>query len=144
MKVYLGADHAGFELKEHLKRELANLGYEAHDLGAYKLVPDDDYPAIARTVGEAVLSHKDSLAVLSCGNAVGVCVTANKTRGIRAGIGFSIDAARTMRNDDDANVLCIPGRIAIMDDAVEIAKVFLQTPFSGEERHVRRIRQIEI
>ncbi|MEK9130831.1 MAG: RpiB/LacA/LacB family sugar-phosphate isomerase [Patescibacteria group bacterium] len=137
--IYLGADHAGFELKERLKSSLP----DAIDLGANTLVADDDYPSIARAVAEAVVSDPGSVGILSCGNAVGVCVVANKTKGIRAGIGFSIEAARSMRNDDDVNVLCVPGRIAIMDDAVEIAKAFLATPFSNEERHVRRLAQYD-
>lgn len=139
MKIYLGADHAGFELKERLKHELAG---EIVDLGAASYAPDDDYPALAKAVALAVAKEPGSLGILSCANAVGVCVVANKTPGVRAGVGFSIEAARTMRHDDDANVLCIPGRIAIMDDAGEIAGAFLQTPFSNEERHKRRIGQI--
>lgn len=138
--IYLGADHAGFELKERLKNAL---DAEVVDLGAAALQSEDDYPAIARAVAEAVAGDAESVGILSCANAVGVCVVANKTKGIRAGVGFSIEAARTMRHDDDANILCVPGRIPIMDDAIEIAKIFLATPFSNEERHVRRLSQYD-
>ncbi len=149
MKVFIGADHAGFELKERLKSSLPLFKGELEgetpfivDLGPTSLIPDDDYPAIAKAVAEAIAKEPGSVGILSCANAVGVCVVANKTPGIRAGVGFSIEAARTMRSDDDANILCIPGRIPIMDDAVEIAKTFLQTKFSNEERHKRRIAHI--
>ena len=143
MTIFLGSDHAGFALKEQIKNDLVESGHDVQDLGATTLDPDDDYPTFARHVAEAVAAQPDSFGILSCGNAVGVCVVANKTKGVRAGVGFSIEAAHTMRNDDDANVLCIPGRIPIMDDASEILKTFLETPFSNEERHVRRIKVIE-
>lgn len=142
--IFLGADHAGFELKERLKSELTKSGHDAEDVGALSLDPTDDYPAYAQAVAKRVAEQPGSFGVLSCGNAVGVCVAANKVKGVRAGMGFSIEAAHTMRNDDDANVLCIPGRIPIMDDPEEILKTFLETPFSGEERHVRRLKQIDV
>lgn len=136
--LYLGADHAGFKIKEELKVAFP----EAIDLGGQNFVEDDDYPAVANALAKAVAENPGAMGILSCGNGVGVCMVANKTAGIRAGIGFSIEAARTMRTDDDANVLCLPGRIAIMDGATEIAKTFLQTAFSNEERHIRRLRQL--
>lgn len=141
--IYLGADHAGFALKEQIKKELGTASENVTDLGAAAFKPDDDYPAIARAVVEAVARDSNGLGILVCGNGIGVCITANKTRGIRAGIGYSIEAAKTMRADTDANVLCLPGRLPVLDDPLKIVKAFLQTEPSNEERHRRRIAMIE-
>ncbi len=141
--VYLGADHAGFLMKESLKDHLSLKGHVVEDLGAEKEVQDDDYPEFAAKVAKAVLGHPGSFGVLSCGNAEGICIAANKFKGIRAGIGYSIDSARTMRNDDDANIICIPGRLKIEDDPFAVVETFIETPFSNLERHKRRIAEIE-
>lgn len=141
--IYLGADHAGFDLKTVLAEHLDTHGFIVHDLGAHTLNPNDDYPAYAAAVAEAVLGHPGSSGILSCGNAEGVCMVANKFDGIRAGVGFSKEAARTMRQDDDANVLCVPGRIKTEDDPLQIVNTFLETSFSGADRHVRRLSAIE-
>lgn len=141
--VYLGADHAGFAMKNAVADSLRFLGYDAEDLGAHSLVPDDDYPEYAGRVADAVKRHPGSMGVLLCGSAEGMCIAANKFSGIRAGIGFSIAAAQAMRNDDDANVLCVPTRISVDDNPLDIVKAFLTTPFSREARHLRRIAEIE-
>ncbi len=141
--VYLGADHAGFDLKESLKAHLETQGHVVEDLGAHTLDPADDYPHYAAAVAQAVRQHPGSFGILSCGNAEGICIAANKFQGIRAGLGYSTEAAQTMRNDDNANVLCLPGRLTTNDDPLEIADVFLATPFSAAERHVRRLDQLD-
>ncbi len=141
--VYLGADHAGFAMKESIKDHLVNEDFVVEDLGALKLDENDDYPEYAAAVAKAVKAHPGSLGVLSCGNAEGIAIAANKFVDIRAGVGYSIASARTMRNDDDANIIAIPGRLKIEDDAIEIVEAFLATPFSGAERHKRRIAEIE-
>lgn len=141
--VFIGADHAGFLFKAHLSDVLRVHGYIIEDLGAHELVPNDDYPEYAARVAHAVLTHPGSKGILLCGSAEGMCMAANKFEGIRAGVGFSQAAAHFMRSDDDANIICIPTRIAVNDDRSEIAKTFLTTPFSGEERHKRRIKEIE-
>jgi ribose 5-phosphate isomerase B len=141
--VYLGADHAGFGLKNSLKEHLEMKGFVVEDLGAHELDPDDDYPKYAAAVAQAVRKHAGSFGVLSCGNAEGIAIAANKFQDIRAGIGYSVEAARTMRNDDNANVIAIPGRLPINDDPLEIAEVFLTTPFSQAERYARRLRQVD-
>lgn len=141
--VYLGADHAGFGLKNSLKEHLEMKGFVVEDLGAHELDINDDYPKYAAAVAQAVRKHRGSFGVLACGNAEGICIAANKFQDIRAGIGYSLEAAQTMRNDDDANILCLPGRVPINDDPLEIAEKFLATPFSGAERHERRIDQID-
>ena len=141
--IYLGADHAGFALKNSLKEHLEMKGFVVEDLGAHELDNDDDYPQYATAVAQAVRNHKGSFGVLACGNAEGICMAANKFQDIRAGIGYSLEAARTMRNDDDANILCLPGRVPINDDPLEIAEAFLATPFSGATRHERRIAEVD-
>lgn len=141
--VYLGADHAGFTLKNSLREHLDMKGFVVEDLGAHELDQNDDYPQYATAVAQAVRKHPGSFGILACGNAEGIAIAANKFQGIRAGIGYSIEAARTMRNDDDANVLALPGRLPINDDPLEIAETFLNTPFSHAERHERRLNQVE-
>lgn len=140
--VYLGADHAGFALKEQVAGWLTDHGYEVRDLGASTMVPDDDYPTIADTVARAVVKDQ-ARGLLFCGSAEGVCIVANKTDGVRAAIGFSVDAARATRSDEDANVLCLPGRMMSAEEAMPIVETFLETPFSGSERHARRLKQIK-
>lgn len=141
--VYLGADHAGFAVKERVRHHLEKMGVEVEDLGAHTLDPHDDYPQYAAAVAKAVRANPRSLGVLACGNAEGIAIAANKFDGIRAGIGYSIDAARTMRNDDNANVVAIPGRLSAVDDPLEIVTAFLETPFSEAERHLRRLDEVE-
>ncbi len=143
ISVYIGADHAGFALKHSLKEHLEEQGFVIEDLGAHEFDQHDDYPKYATAVAQAVRQHPGSFGILSCGNAEGIAIAANKFQGIRAGIGYSIEAAKTMRNDDDANVLAIPGRLTIPDDPLEIAAVFLKTPYSKAERHERRLQQID-
>lgn len=140
--IYLGADHAGFDMKTSVREHLELAGYTVEDLGAHELDPADDYPQYGEAVAEAVLKHPGSLGVLSCGNAEGICIVANKFDGIRAGVGYATEAARTMRTDDNANVICIPGRIETNDDPLAIVDAFVTTPFSGAERHVRRLEQV--
>lgn len=143
LTVYLGADHAGFDMKNIIREHLESRGLVVDDIGAHTLDPHDDYPVYAAAVAIAVREHPGSFGILSCGNAEGVSIAANKFDGIRAALGFSIDAARTTREDDDANVLCVPGRIKTNDDPLAIVDIFLQTPFSGAERHMRRIHAID-
>ncbi len=139
--LYIASDHAGFALKEELKKYLDELSESYRDLGAKELQSDDDYPDYASVLAREVSEHKGR-GILLCGSAVGVCIVANKFRGIRAGIGYSTYAAKTQREDDDTNVLCLPGRFLGTDDAKEILRVWLTTPFSGEKRHMRRIAKI--
>lgn len=141
--VYLGADHAGFDMKNSIKDHLALLNYIVEDLGAEHFNENDDYPEYAAKVAKAVKAHPGSLGILSCGNAEGIAIAANKFIGIRAGIGYSVEAAKTMRTDDDANIMAIPGRLSIKDDALEVVETFLSTAFSKAERHRRRIAEIE-
>ncbi len=117
--------------------------HEVKDLGNIEYKEDDDYPDYADKVAEAVAKDDGSMGILLCGNAEGVCIVANKTRGIRAALGFSVEAAKTTREDDDATIICLPGRMMDIDEAKKIIDTFLSTEFSGEERHVRRLEKLE-
>ncbi|MDO8582262.1 MAG: RpiB/LacA/LacB family sugar-phosphate isomerase [bacterium] len=139
--IFIASDHAGFALKEELKKYLDELSEHYMDLGAKELQADDDYPDYVSVLAKKVVED-NGRGILLCGSAVGVCIVANKFRGIRAGIGYSIYAAKTQREDDDTNVLCLPGRFLGTNDAKEMLRVWLTTPFSGGERHKRRIAKI--
>ena len=141
--VYLGSDHAGFALKESVKRHLEHAKYDVEDLGAHQNDPHDDYPVYAARVANVVRQNPRSVGILFCGSAEGICIAANKFDGIRAGIGFSIHAARSLRADDHGNVLCLPGKIETADDVMAIVDTFLSTEPSAEARHLRRIAEIE-
>ena len=143
LTIYLGADHAGFDLKNILKEHLERQGHVVHDLGAHTLNLHDDYPVFAAAVASNVREHASSFGILICGSAEGVCIAANKFDGIRAGVGFSLASATAMRNDDDANILCLPARLKLIDDPLAIADAFLTTPFSNAARHNRRLAEID-
>lgn len=141
MKLYIAADHAAYERKEMLKPFLAGLGYDVTDFGPAKLDPQDDYPDYAIPLAQAVA--KDAVpGLLLCGNAEGVCIVANKVKGVRAAVGYSEYAAKSSREDDDSNVLCVPGRA--MDDlqVKHMVRIWLKTAFSQAERHVRRLKKV--
>ncbi len=141
--IFLGADHAGFDIKNILIEDLDFKNIDFEDLGAYTLDSNDDYTKYAQAVSEAVLKNPGSVGVLICGNAEGVCIVANKFDGIRAGIGYSIQAAKSMKTDDNANILCLPGRLNIDDDPIKILETFLITPFSEKKRHKKRLKHIK-
>lgn len=140
--IYLGSDHAGFELKEEIKKYLVDLKYEVDDLGAHTLNQKDDYPKFAQAVAEKVVAE-GARGILFCGSGIGVCVVANKVKGVRAGMGYSVYAAEAGRMDDDTNVLCLAGRVLKPDEAKDIVRTWLTTDFSGAERHVRRLQQVQ-
>lgn len=141
MTIYLGSDHAGFAEKEHAKQWLATEGYRVVDAGNTKLEPRDDYPEYALSLAQMVVKKK-ALGILFCANGVGVCMVANKVRGVRAGIAWSVDAAKTGRADDNTNVLCIPTRAGTIDPPEKIIAAWLATKFSGAARHKRRLRKV--
>ena len=143
--LYLGADHRGFDLKEKIKRYLeeSNLDYE--DLGNLKQDPFDDYPDFAKMVAEKIAENPEvNRGILICGSGVGIAVAANKMKGIRAGTIFKPEQVRAAVNDEDLNVLALPADFLDEDEAREIVKAFLETKFSGEERHKRRIDKINL
>lgn len=144
MKIFLGADHRGFDLKEKLKEWLKDHGYAVEDLGAYKLDPQDDYPDFAFAVAEKVAEPSgENRGILICGSGAGMDIAANKIRGIRATVSWSVESAEHMRAHDDVNVISIAADWTSPETAREIVRVFLDTPFSGGERHIRRLNKIK-
>ena len=140
--IYLGADHAGFDLKEKVKRWLERKGIPYGDLGNQVLNSNDDYPDYAIKVAKRVAKEK-TLGVLFCGSAQGMCIAANKVKGARAAVPFSIKEARLAREHNDANVICLSGWYYHFHKATKLIEAFINSEFSKEERHVRRIKKIE-
>jgi ribose 5-phosphate isomerase B len=140
-RVYLGTDHAGYEAKERLKATLAADGHEVTDCGAHEYDAEDDYPAFCLEAARRAVAE-GGVGVVLGGSGNGEQIAANKVPGVRAALCWSRDIARLAREHNDANVCSLPGRFVSEEEAVEIVRVFLATPFSGEERHVRRLGQI--
>lgn len=140
--IYIGADHRGFELKEKIKKWLTRKKIPVVDLGDKKLRPADDYPLYAAKVAKAVIKDK-SMGILICGSAQGVCIAANKIKGIRAVVPFNPKDVVMSRKDEDANIICLSGIFFTLMKAKKMIGLFLNTPFSGEARHVRRINEIK-
>lgn len=143
MKVYIGADHRGYELKEKVKDWLDEWEYEYEDMGAGELDPKDDYTLFAEKVGSIVAKEEGSRGILICGSGVGVDVVANKFDGVRSSLGFSKEQVKAGRNDDDMNVLSIAADHTATSEVKNIVKTFLETEFSGKERYKRRIDDIK-
>jgi ribose 5-phosphate isomerase B len=141
MRVVVGTDHAGFELKGPILDQLKSLGHSAIDVGTNS-TEAVDYPDIARSVAETILDGKADVGILLCGSGVGGCVAANKFPGIRAGLCHDTFSAHQGVEDDDVNVLCLGGRVVGRALAAEIVKTFLGARFSGLERHRRRVEKI--
>jgi ribose 5-phosphate isomerase B len=142
MRVYLGSDHAGYELKVHLASHLTRLGHEVVDVGPASYDPEDDYPAYCLHAGAGVVATPGSLWVVIGGSGNGEQIAANKVPGIRAALAWSAETARLSREHNDANVVSIGARMHSLDEATEIVRTFLDTAFSGNERHARRIAQV--
>ncbi len=146
MRVHLGCDHAGLDLKDHLSRWLAEHGYEPVDHGPFAYDALDDYPVFCLRAAEAVAEERaaggDSLGVVIGGSGNGEQMAANKVRGIRCALVWSEETAVLARQHNDANVVSVGGRMHSLEDMTRFVEVFLAEPFSGEERHVRRIGQM--
>jgi ribose 5-phosphate isomerase B len=144
MKVYLGADHGGYKLKEAVKEWLQEWNIKFEDLGAHEFRPDDDYPDSAWTVAVKVASQEGSFGILSCRSGQGECIVANKARGARAVLAWNEHVAKSSRHDDDANILCLPADYVTLDNAKAIVHDFLTTSFAAEEpRFVRRVNKVK-
>lgn len=145
MKIFVGADHAGFHLKEIVLKHLRGKGFDIEDVGDAELDPADDYPQFAYAAVSRLLSSDDPQArgVLLCGSGQGMCIAANRVPGIRASLCWSETVARETRNDNDSNVLCVPARVVDEPTALKIIDTWIAAEFSGAERHARRIREIE-
>ncbi len=141
MKIALGADHAGFELKEKIKKFLQDAGHEVLDLGCHS-TESVDYPVYGAKVAKAVLQGEAERGILVCGTGLGMSMVANRFPGIRAALCHELFTARMSRLHNDANVLVLGGRVIGDVLALEMVKVFLETPFEGG-RHLRRVNQID-
>ncbi|GAA2152284.1 ribose-5-phosphate isomerase [Nocardioides koreensis] len=146
MRVHLGSDHAGLDLKDHLLNWLADHGYEAVDHGPFVYDAVDDYPVFCLRAAESVAAERaeglDSLGVVIGGSGNGEQMAANKVIGIRSALVWSEETAVLAREHNDANVVSVGGRLHSLDEMTRFVEVFLTTPFTGEERHVRRIGQL--
>ena len=142
MIIYLGADHAGFQLKENLKKYLIAKNFKVKDLGNAKFQKTDDYPKFAEAVSLAVMKNKNNRGILICGSGQGMCMAANKHKKIRAAFGCSNKAAKISRHDNDSNVLCLAGKVLNAAKAKKIVTTWLETPFSKLKRHQNRIQQL--
>jgi ribose 5-phosphate isomerase B len=140
MKVIFGADHGGFKLKEALKPFVKKLGYEIEDMGTDSEEPVD-YPDYAAAVSRKV-AKGEGVGILLCRSAAGMVMAANKIHGVRASAAFDVKSAQHSREHNDANVLALSGDWLTPAKAKKIVKAWLQTPFSNEERHARRIKKI--
>ncbi len=139
MRVHIATDHAAFELKEYLVGRLTDAGHDVVDHGAASYDADDDYPTYCIPCGEAVVADPGSLGIVLGGSGNGEQIAANKVVGVRAALAYNTETARLGREHNDANVLSLGGRMQSLDEAWEMVRVYLETPFSGEPRHQRRI-----
>ena len=142
MKIYLGADHRGFELKEQLKTWFEENHLSAIDLGNDQFDPEDDYPNVAFKVAEAVAADSASLGVLICGSGVGVAIAANKVKGVRAGQGWSVDQVEHAKQHDHINVLTLASDYLEFSQVTELISIFIDAPVLDEEKFVRRVKKI--
>lgn len=145
MKVYLATDHVGFELKERIKKFLKEEKYEVEDCGAYSLDPEDDYPDFISKAAEAVSKELSSKAIILGGSGQGEAIVANKFPNVRAAVyyGANKQMPALTREHNDSNILSLGARFLTVSEAIEVVKLFLQTPFSNETRHLRRIKKIK-
>lgn len=143
MKIYLGTDHAGFELKEKIKSYLAEKKFEVEDCGAFEFDKNDDYPDFISKAAKKIANDPNSKGIVFGKSGAGECVVANKIKNIKAILGFSPENVRMAREHNDANVLSLGSAFVDENLAKELVTIFLQTQFTNEERHVRRINKIK-
>lgn len=145
MKIYIGADHNGFTYKTELIAYLKQQHYDIVDVGDVTRDKDDDFPLFAAKVANALLADNDdsSRGLLVCGSGQGMCMAANRFKGIRASLCWNEEEARSARNDDDSNVLCLSAKYTEIEDAKRIIDTWLRTSFAGAPRYIRRIKQLD-
>ncbi|GHA56689.1 ribose-5-phosphate isomerase [Streptomyces tauricus] len=139
MRVYLGSDHAGFELKNHLVEWLKSAGHEPVDCGPLIYDAQDDYPPFCLRAAERAAADPEGLGIVIGGSGNGEQIAANKVAGVRAALAWSVETAALGRQHNDANVVAVGARMHSEEEATKFVETFLNTPFSGDERHVRRI-----
>jgi len=143
MKLFIGADHNGYELKQKIHAYLLEAGHEVVDKGDEQFDKDDDFTLYASRVASEVLANEGSFGILICGSGQGVCMAANRYKSIRAALAWNEETAFESRDDDDSNILCLPARQVNFDTAREIVDTWLKTPFSGAARYKRRNAQLD-
>jgi len=142
MRVHLGTDHAGLDLKQHLISWLRDHGHEPVDHGAFAYDAGDDYPVFCLRAAEAVVADPGSLGVVIGGSGNGEQIAANKVKGVRAALAWNEETAVLARQHNDANVVSVGGRMHTLDEMTRFVELFLDTEFTGEERHARRITML--
>ena len=145
MKIYFAGDHAGFELKKDLMEYVKGFGYEVEDLGPFAYDVNDDYPDFVIPLAKRIASEPDSRGVITAGSGQGEVMAANRIRGVHAAVyyGGRTDIVKVAREHNNANILSIGARFCTEEQAKEAVKLWLETPFSGDERHVRRLQKID-
>jgi ribose 5-phosphate isomerase B len=141
MRIALGSDHAGYELKEHLATWLAESGHAVYDLGTHSTEPVD-YPDYAAAVAQAVLDGRADRGIVLCGSGAGASIAANKFQGIRASVAHDSYTAHQMVEHDDVNIICLGSRVVGQALAEDLVKTFIGAQFSRDDRHVRRLDKI--
>jgi len=144
MTIFVGADHRGFDLKNLLIEYLHEKNIRIEDLGNYQLDPDDDFPDYAKKVAQAVLQNPDEfLGIVICGSGVGVCIAANRFKGIRCGLGFEVDQVKHMRENDHVNVLALAADFLDPESAKKLVDIFIETEPKKEQKYLRRINKLD-
>lgn len=141
--IYLGADHRGFKVKEEIKKYLKELDFDFEDLGNKIFDQNDDYPDFAKRVARKVSQNPGNKGILFCGSGIGMSIMANKFKGVRAALCFNEKLAKLSRSHNDANILCISADFLPLAKIKRIVKIWLETEFSQEERHERRLAKIK-
>jgi len=139
--IYISSDHAGFELKNKIVNHLEYQGVPCKDMGPYELHPEDDYPDYVKPLVDKVTVKTDNRGILLCRNGVGMCMAANKFKGIRAVLSWNAKHAASSRNDDNTNVLCLPTDYIFEEEALNTVDAWLKTPFGKEIRYTRRLKK---
>ncbi len=142
MKIYLATDHAGFNLKEEIKTYLLSKNLEVEDLGAFDFNPNDDYPDFIAKAGEKVSNDSSSSGIIFGKSGAGEAIVANKFKNVRAVLGFSDENVMLSRQHNDANIVSLGSDFMDLEKAKKLVDIFLNTPFSNEEKHKRRIEKI--
>lgn len=144
MTIFIASDHRGLELKNYLIEYLQNKDIRVEDLGPYEYNPSDDYPDFAKKVAQAVSQNPEHFfGILICGSGVGMSISANRFKNIRAGLGFDLSQVKHARENDHINILCLASDYLDFQKAAQLVDVFLNTPIKNEEKYLRRIKKLE-
>ena len=143
MKIFIGADHRGFELKNQILNWLQSAGHQIEDCGPSELILRDDFVDYAEKVARNVAADPGNRGIVICGSGAGVNIAANKINGIKCSIGFNVEQVKASRNDDNLNVLAIASDFTLFEDAKVLIETFLSTPYNPTDNHARRLEKIK-